>query len=268
MTEIAEAFSRDGAVHIPHALSPATLALAQSAYEWSLAHPGPGASNLPAKGDGIFYQDLANPAALTAYDPLLRAPEIGALAATLWGSDDVWFMYEQVFLKEGGTTRRTPWHQDTPYLPVDGRDLAVLWITFDAVSRDHALEFVAGSHRGTLYDGSRFDPDDDTAPLYGDGALPRLPDIETDRSRYRILGWAVAPGDVVAFHPSMLHGGAPTTPSMRRRTLSLRFFGIDARVASRPGRRVSVEAPVDAERNVHPLTRMRRPLLFLFLTND
>jgi hypothetical protein len=38
----------------------------------------------------------------------------------------------------------------------------------------------------------------------------------------------MAPGDILVFHPAMLHGGAPTLPSQRRRTLSLRFFGQDA----------------------------------------
>jgi len=120
-------------------------------------------------------------------------------------------------------------------LRASGQKLAVLWISFDAVEKDAALEFVRGSHRGPLYDGSRFDPDDDTAPLYGDGTMPRLPDIERERDRFEIVSFPVEPGDVVAFHPSMLHGGAPTPPGGRRRTLSLRFFGDDVRYAPRAG---------------------------------
>jgi ectoine hydroxylase-related dioxygenase (phytanoyl-CoA dioxygenase family) len=84
-----------------------------------------------------------------------------------------------------------------------------------------------------LYDGSRFDPADDTAPLYG--TLPRLPDIERERDRFDIVSWAVEPGDVLIFHPRMLHGGAPTHEGRQRRTLSLRFFGSDAVFAPRPG---------------------------------
>src|SRR5271166_6619377 len=93
------------------------------------------------------------------------------------GRRDVWFMYEQVFLKDGGAARRTPWHQDSCYLPVAGEQLMVMWISFDPVAKQGALEFVRGSHRGVLYDGSSFDPDDDTAPLYADGRMPRLPNI-------------------------------------------------------------------------------------------
>jgi hypothetical protein len=138
-------------------------------------------------------------------------------------------MYEQVFLKEGGESRRTPWHQDSSYLPIDGSQIAVMWI--DSVAKNDSLEFVRGSHHGTMYDGSRFDPNDDTAPIYGDGSLPRLPNIEAERSRWDIVSWAVEPGDVIVFHPGVLHGGAATHRGTRRRTLSLRFFGVDARYA-------------------------------------
>jgi ectoine hydroxylase-related dioxygenase (phytanoyl-CoA dioxygenase family) len=273
--ETVAAFARDGAVRLKGALSPDTLALAQEAFEWSLANPGPGAASLPSKGSGTFYQDLANPAALSVYEPLVRQTEIGDIVAALWQKPDVWFMYEQVFEKHGGVTRRTPWHQDAPYLPVRGRHLAVMWISFDPVSSDQALEFVRGSHEGPIYDGSRFDPQDDTLPLYGDGSYPRLPDIEAERDRWPVLSWPTEPGDVLVFHPAVLHGGGATGPSGRRRTLSLRFFGEDAVVAWRPGMRTSArqgggsEEGAGAQENaarrgaddvdgaVHPLTRMR-----------
>ena len=112
-----------------------------------------------------FYQDLANPQAPAAYRRMLEASPAPDIVAALWGTPDVWFMYEQVFLKEGGESRRTPWHQDSSYLPIDGNDIAVMWISFEPVAKENALEFVRGSHRGVLYDGSRFDPEDDTAPL-------------------------------------------------------------------------------------------------------
>ena len=166
---------------------------------------------------------------------MLQASPIPALVADLWGGGDVWFMYEQVFLKEGGEARRTPWHQDSSYLAVAGDQLAVAWITFDAVSAAQSLEFVRGSHRGRLYNGSRFDLEDDTLPTHPTSSLPRLPDIEGDRSQWDIVSWAVEPGDLIVFHPAMLHGGAPTHPGQRRRTLTLRFFGENAVYDPREG---------------------------------
>ena len=191
-----------------------------------------------------------HPRAFPAYRPLLEQSPAARMVADLWGARDVWFMYEQVFLKEGPQTRRTPWHQDASYLPVDGEMLAVIWIPFEALSAEDSLELVRGSHRQVLHDGSRFDPADDTAPLYGDGSLPRLPDIEANRSQWDIVSWPVEPGDVVVFHPKTLHGGAATRSGARRRTLSLRFFGEDAVYAPRSspprGRRPDVAADAEA----------------------
>ena len=136
------------------------------------------------------------------------------IARAIWGSPDVWFMYEQVFLKEGGETRRTPWHQDSSYLAVAGDDLLVMWISFDPVPAGDALEFVKGSHRGVLYNGSSFDVNDDTAPLHQTDAVPRLPDIEANRAAFDIVSWPTEPGDLILFHPATLHGGA-ATPSRR-----------------------------------------------------
>ena len=228
------AFLADGVVCIRGALDPAALDVARAAFDWSLANPSSRASQFEG-GTGRFYQDLANPHAADTYRVVLDRTPAAELAAGLLGTEDLWFMYEQVFLKEGGESRRTPWHQDTSYLPIDGDQAAVMWISFDPVTQADSLEFIRGSHRGTLYDGSIFDAEDDTKPLYGDGSMPRLPDIEADRSKWDILSWAVEPGDVVVFHPSVLHGGAPTHVGKRRRTLSLRFFGPDAIYAYRPG---------------------------------
>lgn len=234
--DVREAFARDGVVRLPQVLDAQALAAAQAAYDWSLANPGPGATKFPQATEGTFYNDLYNPHCLTGYRAMLEASPIPALVAELWGRPEVWFMYEQVFLKEGGEARRTPWHQDSSYLAVAGDDLAVAWISFDAVSKDDALEFVRGSHRGVLYNGSRFELGDDTAPLYPNADLPRMPDIEADRGAWDIVSWAVEPGDLIVFHPATLHGGAATHDGRRRRTLTLRFFGEGAVYDPRPGR--------------------------------
>lgn len=236
LTAIRKAYAEDGVAFVPRALDADALAQAQAAYDWSLANPGPAASRFQQHSDATFYQDLYNPGCAQAYRQMLEASPLPGLIADIWGTPDVWFMYEQVFLKEGGESRRTPWHQDSSYLAVAGSDLAVAWITFDAVSRADSLEFVRGSHQGPLYNGSRFELDDDTAPLHPDSSMPRLPDIEKERVRFDIVSFAVAPGDLVLFHPATLHGGAPTHPGMRRRTLTLRFFGRNCIYDERPGR--------------------------------
>lgn len=256
-------FRTDGVVRIKGVLDSETLRKAEEAYRWSLAHPGRGASTFVQEKPRTFYQDLANPRALPAYRELLEESPVADIVADLWGAPDVWFMYEQVFLKESGESRRTPWHQDASYLPIAGDHLAVMWISFEPVAKDNSLEFVRGSHRGTLYDGSRFDPADDTAPLYGNGVLPRLPNIEAERNKWDIVSWAVEPGDILVFHPAMLHGGAPTHAGQRRRTLSLRFFGDDAVYTPRPIGGLSEQRLDTADRDDSPgsvFTRLHKTL--------
>src|SRR5436190_1779911 len=81
------------------------------------------------------------------------------------------------------------------------------------------LEFVPGSHRGVLHNGFSYDPkqlaEDETAPLFRESDLPRLPAIEADRASWDIVSWAITPGDLVVFHPGLLHGGAPIVQSQR-----------------------------------------------------
>ncbi len=234
-TAAREAFERDGVVCLTGALDADQLAAALEAYDWSLANPGPRASHIRQATQGVFFNDLFNPDCLTGYRQMLQASPLPAQVARLWGGGPVWFMYEQVFLKEGEAARRTPWHQDSSYLTIAGPHLAVAWIPFEPLNKAASLEFIPGSHKGPLYNGSSFALGDDTAPLHPASALPRLPDIEGSRETFEIVSWAVEPGDVVVFHPQILHGGAPTTGGARRRTLTLRFFGEDSVYDPRDG---------------------------------
>jgi len=163
--------------------------------------------------------------------------EIGldAMVSKLWGgAKPIWYLGEQLFLKEGGASRRTPWHQDTSYLRMMGSQLVACWISLDALPKEHALEFVRGSHAGVLYNGSSFAAHDDTSPLYKHSKLPRLPDIQAGREAFDIVAWDVEPGDVIVFHLGVLHGGAGTAPGLRRRTISMRFLGPDVVFDGRP----------------------------------
>ncbi len=252
-----ERYLEDGVLFLPAALDRATLELAQRCFEWTLEHPGPGAGAVLLGTPGTFYQDQANPDAFPAYRELLTQTAIPDLAAAVFSCDEVWLMYEQIWLKEGADTRRTPWHQDLPYLPAAGDDLVVMWINLDPVAAADSLEFVRGSHRGPLYNPSAFNPDDVSANLFESADWPPLPDIDADPEAFDIVSWTVSPGDVVLFHPAVLHGGAATKAGQRRRTLSLRFFGADATCAARPhDGMANVDGLKHADGGRHPLKKM------------
>lgn len=229
-----KAFLDDGAVLFEGVLSNEHLAQCRAAYDWAVENHGPNAFRIFDRTAQQSHNDNANPRAKARLEELQLTLPLGRLFADLWGSTHVWYFAEEVFLKAGGRGARTPWHQDTSYLPWAGMHWANAWITFEAVPKQNALEIVRGSHRGIRYDGTTFrDPNDPTQPLHGGGALPRLPDIEAERQRdsdaYDILSWATEPGDVVVVHPGALHGGAPVDAAFpERHTLVFRFFGDDA----------------------------------------
>lgn len=230
----AETLDRDGVVNLKGALTPAALAKLEAAIEWSLANPSPSARNFYPGEPALFFEDRGQ-----NHRDVARAVGLDSMVSALWDEDQLWYMGEQLFLKEGGHSRRTPWHQDTSYLRMRGSQLIACWISLDALPKEHCLEFVRGSHKGTLYNGSAFADDDDTSPLYRHSPLPRLPDIQANRDAFDIASWDITPGDVVVFHLGILHGGAGTAPGIRRRTVSMRFMGpnvvYDGRVRGQDG---------------------------------
>lgn len=232
-SSLREQFLNDGAVVIRNCLNAEQLAACRAAFDWAVENHGPMAFRIFNGTEQETHNDNSNPRAKERLDALMPSLPFGKLFADLWGSKHVWYFAEEVFLKAGGKPGRTPWHQDTSYLPWDGNHWANAWISFEAVPKKNALEVIRGSHRGTRYDGPTFkDPDDPTDPLHGH-TLPRLPDIEAERARdpaaYDVVSWATEPGDVLLIHPNSLHGGAPVDADFpARHTLVFRFFGDDA----------------------------------------
>ena len=56
-------------------------------------------------------------------------------------------LYDQLFVKEPGSSERTPWHQDLPYWPVEGDQILSIWVPFDAATPDNGVvTYVKGSH--------------------------------------------------------------------------------------------------------------------------
>ena len=228
-TTWAEQYASDGVVVLKDVLDDAAMRQVEAAWAWSYARRSPNLQDFSAREDEEFIADTGYSLREDVYADLLRSTPIADIARGLFGgSSPAWFMGEQVFMKQGPSgTRRTPWHQDTPYGNFEGGKLVAIWIPLDSLPREGSLEVVRGSHRGITYNGSRFEPGDDTAPLYPASQLPRLPDIESERDRWDIVGSALEPGDLMAFHIGCLHAGGGTPPGRRRRSLVLRFLGDD-----------------------------------------
>ena len=76
---------------------------------------------------------------------------------------------------------------------------------------------------------------DNQARWFPEGSLADLPDIEADRSRWRILGWELEPGDAVFFHMLTLHASGGVGGDRRRRAFSVRFLARTCGMRRAPG---------------------------------
>lgn len=223
----ATTLSTDGVVHLPGALNAAAFAEIESLVASNIASSAPNMRRFYGEEAATFLEGSSGEAMRDRYVDVVRRTGIRDVVAALWNETRMWYLGAQLFLKEGGYSRRTPWHQDTSYLRMRGEQLVAVWTSLDPLPREHCLEFVRGSHHGTLFNGSAFAADDDTKPLYKNSPLPRLPDIQSHRDQFDIVSFDITPGDLVVFHLGVMHGGAGTVPGMRRRTVSLRFLGPD-----------------------------------------
>ena len=231
------AYDRDGVVCLRDQFDAAWVERLRAAVEHDLAAPGPNATNF-AEGStaGKFFGDMF----MWKHDPEFRAAALAspapAIAARLMGSRSADFFYDQLFVKEPGTAHPTPWHQDQPYWPVQGWQIASVWIALDPIDRNNgAVEFIAGSHRwGVNYRPTPFRKGHEIK--FTDSDLVPIPDIDADRSKYDIRRWKMTPGDCLVFHAMIVHGARGNdTAGARRRGLSLRYTGGDARYDPRPG---------------------------------
>jgi len=229
-------FDQDGAVCLRDVFDSKWLSLIEQGLEQALNETGPYSRQpSPEEDPGQFFTDYF----MWHRVPVLRRFALespaGALAAKLLGSEQINFFFDGLFVKEPGTVTHSAWHQDQPSYNVDGRQVAVIWIPIDPVSKDSALELVGGSHRwGKWFVPEYFSGEQRNHDLSDDLYAP-LPDIDADRARYDILSWDMEPGDCVVFHAMMLHGSQGNLSKVRRRrALSTTWLGDDAVFGERP----------------------------------
>lgn len=228
-------YVRDGAVVLRGVLSPDEVQVLAQGIEHNLQHLSPLAQVASQPDDpGRFVEDFCTWQRNPHYAQIMRESSLPAVAAQLMQSSTVRIYHDHLLVKEPGTRQPTPWHQDQPYYNVSGRQNVSFWIPVDTVSIESTLRFVAGSHSGTWYMPRTFR--DNQAKWFPDGTLAELPPVDAQPERFRQLGWALQPGDAVAFHMLALHASSGVSPGARRRVFSVRYLGDDARHAVRPWR--------------------------------
>jgi ectoine hydroxylase-related dioxygenase (phytanoyl-CoA dioxygenase family) len=231
-----ETYDRDGVVCLRGVFAPHWLDVLAAGIEQDIRAPGPlHTVQQSASEPGFFLTDFCMAQRIAEFREFLFDSPAAEVAARVMGSRRSNFFYDAIWVKEPGTPKRTRWHQDQPFYPIDGRQMSVCWTPLDRVTTDTCLELIRGSHRWQRW----FQPELTRTgrDLYAvDSRYERMPDIEADRGAYDIVAFDMEPGDCIVFHGLTVHG-APGNARLdrRRRALSVIWLGDDAVFAARPG---------------------------------
>ena len=134
------------------------------------------------------------------------------------------------FLKEPGTKKETPWHQDLPYYCVDGEDTGSFWIPLDDVSKDNSLKVLKGSHRlPMLVRPTKWS--NDSFWYKNNKKFMDMPNIDKNN----IFNVEMNVGDAILFNFKVLHSSSGNNDKKSRKAFSARFIGDDVRYIDREG---------------------------------
>ncbi len=186
-----------------------------------------------ADNQEIFYDDYCNWQRIKEYKNFVFNSDIAKIAGLLMQSNKVNLFHEHVLIKEKGSKKRTPWHQDQGYYCVQGKDNVSIWIPLDKIDINSSMEFIIGSHKWdkiflpTKFKGYDYD--------HKDKEFEKIPDIENNRKDYKIISYECELGDAIAFNYATIHAAYGNNSNNRRRAFSVRFTGDDARYIKRKG---------------------------------
>ena len=182
--------------------------------------------------NGRFFEDYCNWERIKEFKDCLYNSPGAQIVAEATNSKSTQIFHEHIFIKDPGTNKETPWHQDMPYYCVDGKDTGSFWIPLDEVDHKNNLKLILGSHkwskliRPTKWSNNQSWYDDDSAFM----DLPPLKEFEEN-----ILIPELTLGDAVLFNFKIVHGSTGNNSLKSRRAFSMRFIGDDIKYVDRGG---------------------------------
>jgi ectoine hydroxylase-related dioxygenase (phytanoyl-CoA dioxygenase family) len=226
-----KAYERDGAIVIKGVFKDWIDGL-RIGFDKVLAQPSEHGRENVAQGEvGRFFEDYCNWQRIEEFKRWIVESPAAEIAAEATRSKRIQVFHEHILVKEPGTAKATPWHQDMPYYCVAGEQTVSYWVPLDAVTKTNTLQVVLGSHRWPkLVRPTRWSSNE---PWYSsDLDYMDMPVID---DRQNILVPELELGDCVLFNFKTVHGAPGNALTSRRRAFSTRFMGDDVRYVNRGG---------------------------------
>lgn len=230
-----EGFDRDGAFILRDIIHADWVEFMREAVARMMANPSPTALDY-AQGQGpqFFTQTWGWLIDEGLRALVLRGPARDIAVQVLAPTDHVNLVMDQIFVKEAGTSKTTPWHQDYPYGNFAGDQVVRIWMPLDEVTADSgAVHYLKGSHRwGRVFHPVMFlDPE---ASARQETPWERPPDFDAEYDRYDWLVGECKPGDAILHHQLTVHGGPANTSTRGRRAVTVNYASAEVTWEPRP----------------------------------
>lgn len=235
--ELRDCFWRDGVIVLRRLVDEEWRQVIGQAIEADICSPGPYFHGYePEDGRGRFHGNLRTWEQHEGFRRFCLESPLPEIAREILASKKVNLLYDQLFVKEPGTSNRTRWHNDQPYWPINGRQVLTFWVALDYTDLENgALEFIRASHNWNRFfqpealgrtNATKYELNPDYEPM---------PDIEAARDTYEIVSFDLAPGDACVFHSMIVHGSPGNLSGRRRRGYAVRYTGDDVTYSCRQG---------------------------------
>lgn len=226
-----ESFLLNGAICLRKVFSSYWLDKVETGIQKNLLQPSIFAESLrDTENDGVYFNDYCSWNRIPEFEEFVRKSPAAEIAGRLMSSSKSIFYHEHVLVKEPGAGKRTPWHMDQSYYPIDGNQCLSIWLPVDPVPLKSTLRFVRGSHRWLEWFAPRkFATSLDYVISTSQSSSTRqyftIPSDE-EIEKNEILEWSLEPGDCLVFHMKTIHGANGNLATVPRRVLSTRWLGM------------------------------------------
>ena len=226
------AFESDGVVRLTSVIDPESVESARQASDRATTESAK--QGYPREAEYYYRYRLWEKDRV--FETLCTTSVVPEIAAQLLRTHKVNLFYDQLFAMRPGSATATPWHNDLPYWPLQGRQALTVWLAFDTIVKENgALEFIRGSHLwNQRYRPFTSNKEKSLDPEPDDGLI-ELPDFDAERDQHELLTFDLDPGDALVFHSLVVHCAyGNTRPDMKRRGYAIRLAGADIRYDDRP----------------------------------